>query len=245
MSNGARSKFAVVAAAALLTSGLALAQGSKHAAPARRAPAPSARASAAPSGSAAPRKGPSVTGGYSWSDKPRKGRHHWRRAWHPRRHFDPNAPIATFPGFRMLPGGKSEVWVNLSKSVNVQVRRAPGRVVYVLGGAEVTIRNNTHPLVTTYFDTPLARARLVPQKDGAELVLELREKVKPSYRVAVGPGGTSVLEVTLPRPAHNLVPRDRSEPEMRLRVRSGAAPAEARPPRRHTRRLGPHAGPRP
>jgi hypothetical protein len=238
MAQAARLKLSVVATAALLASGAAFAQGSKP------APVPPAAASAAPSGSAAP-KPPSVTGGYSWSDKPRKGAHHVRHVWHRRIHFDPNAPIATFPGFRMLPGGKSEVWVNLSKSVNVQVRRAPGRVVYVLNGAQVTIRNNMHPLVTTYFDTPLARARLAPEKGAAELVLELREKVEPSYRVAAGPGGTSVLEVTLPAPKRNLVPADRIEPSMRLHVRSGTARLTRSRTLGPVRRVGPHVGPNP
>lgn len=241
MGNSARPKLVALAAAALLSGGLALAQKKSKPVPARRARAASA-ASAAPSASAKPSRSPSVTGGYSWSDKPRRRRRHRRRVWHARLRFDPNAPIATFPGFRMLPDGRSQVWVNLSKRVSVEARRAPGRVVYVLSGARVTIRNNTHPLVTTYFNTPLDRARLVPTKSAAELVLELRERVEPTYRLANGPGGTSVLEVTLPAPKRNLVPADRTRPSLRLRVRSGMPRAAA--PREVRHRVGPHVGPK-
>lgn len=166
---------------------------------------PPARKKAAPAGSAASKAKPTTPmGGYSWSDKHRRGHH--RRYHRHRFHFDPNAPIAMFPGFRMLPGGKSMVWVTISRKVPVEVHRAAGRVTYMLSGAEVSIRNNTNALVTTYFDTPLSRARLVPTKQGTELLLELREKVEPSYKVRTGPGGTMVLSVTLPKPSKSFRP---------------------------------------
>jgi hypothetical protein len=166
-------------------------------------------------------------GGYSWSDKHRPRRHHHRV----RLHFDPNAPTAMFPGFRMLPDGRSMVWVNVSRKVPVEVRRAAGRVTYLLGGAQVSIRNNTNALVTTYFDTPLSRARLVPGKQGTQLVLELREKVEPGYKVLKGPGGTMLLQVTLPPPSKSFRPpsaapvrgktQDRPRSMMRMPAASG------------------------
>ncbi len=165
------------------------------------APSPAPSGSAAPSGAAAPStsaapKPAGVTGGYAWTDKPRA--RPARRAR--RRKFDASAPIATFPGFRMLPDGRSQVFVSISKSVDVQVRRSAGRVVYVLGGSVVAIRNNTNALVTTWFKTPLARARLSRARGGAELVLELRQAVEPTFRIATLPGGWITLEVTLPAP---------------------------------------------
>jgi hypothetical protein len=114
---------------------------------------------------------------------------------------DPNAPLATYPGFRMLKAGKSAVWVYVSRKVKVDVRRAAGRVTYVMSGAQVGIWNNTNPLVTHYFRTPLSRAWLRPEKGGAELVLELRENVQPTHRVVDGPRGTMILQVELPRPS--------------------------------------------
>ncbi len=194
---------AVLAALACLAAIPALAQSGGSSPP---APAQPGGKSAAPAGSAAasgaPAKPSAPMGGYSWSDKHSHRRHH-RRV---RLHFDPNAPIATFPGFRMLPGGRSMVWVSVSRKVPVDVHPAAGRVSYVLSGAQVSIRNNTNALVTTYFDTPLSRARLVPAKQGTEFRLELREKVQPSYKVVDGPRGTMVLEVTLPAPSKSFRP---------------------------------------
>jgi len=215
---------AALAAFACLAALPALAQSGKAGA------APPAQKPAAPSGSAAasvkPAKPSAPMGGYSWSDKPRHRRHHHRV----RLHFDPNAPIAMFPGFRMLRDGRSLVWVNISRKVPVEVHSAAGRVTYLLGGAQVSIRNNTNALVTTYFDTPLSRARLVPGKQGTQLVLELREKVTPSYKVLKGPGGTMLLQVTLPPPSKSFRPpsalplRGKSQDRPRSMVRILPAP---------------------
>ncbi|MBX3127131.1 MAG: hypothetical protein KF718_10460 [Polyangiaceae bacterium] len=148
-------------------------------------------------GEAAAKQAPTSTGGYSWSNKP-TGK---RRA--PRHKVDPNAAIATFPGFMMLPDGSSQVWVYLSKKVTVSVSQAPGRVTYLLAGADVAVRNNTNALVTEYFDTPLSRARLVRDKAGAQLVLELREGGAPQHVVEDGPGGTVRLRIRLPKAARS------------------------------------------
>jgi hypothetical protein len=137
---------------------------------------------------------PSV-GGYSWTDKPRK-RSARRRA--PRR-IDTNKPVATYPGFHMMPNGQSVVWLRISKKVDVQVRHAAGRVVFVLPDVQVGVQNNTNPLVTTHFPTAVSKAQLVRTKDGAQLVVELRQTVKLTHRVTDGDSGTMLLEVTVPR----------------------------------------------
>lgn len=91
--------------------------------------------------------------------------------------------------------------MRISKRVDVKMQKASGRVTFVLPAVAVGVRNNTNPLVTTHFDTPLARARLAPTKHGAELVLELREPVTPTFSVSDAPGGGMSLIVTLPPPA--------------------------------------------
>jgi hypothetical protein len=172
------------------------------------APAPTAGGSA-PAASATPEepKKPTTTPGYSWTDKPVK-------RWVRRKKVDPNAPLATYPGFRMLKDGRSEVWVQISKKVTVTPSVAAGHATFVLSGVDVGIRNNTNPLVTEYFDTPLSRARLKRSDGGAQLVLELREAVSPTHRVVDGPAGTMILYVQLPKAQRdysvNDVPFDRA-----------------------------------
>ena len=168
------------------------------------APAPPKPQAPKASGEADAKKPPSTTRGATWSDKPRKRRRFRRQR------FDPSTPYATFPGFRMLKSGASQLWVRVSKKVTVTVNQAKGRVTYVLTGARVYIRNNTHPLVTTHFSTPVSVARLERAKDGARLVVELRDSVRPTHRVVDGPGGTMLLMIDVPKPTRNLVPRSRT-----------------------------------
>ncbi len=136
------------------------------------------------------------TAGYSWTDKR-------ARRTVPRAKVRRDDPIATYPGFMMLPDGTSQVWVQISKKVPVQVSQAKGRVTFTLTGSHVAITNNTNPLVTEYFDTPLRRARLVRDKGGAQLVLELREGVTPQHKLEDGPAGTMLLRITLPKAVHS------------------------------------------
>ncbi|MCC6217680.1 MAG: hypothetical protein IT376_22670 [Polyangiaceae bacterium] len=165
-------------------------------------------------------KAPSSTGGYSWRDRPA------RRASRKKR--DPNAALAMFPAFRMV-GKASQLRVAFTKPVRVEVRRAAGRVVFFVPGADVAVRNDTNALVVTHFDTPLSRFRMAPRKEGVELWLELRESVELRHRLVEGPRGTSTLIIDVPPPTRSWT-AELEEPE-------AAAPA-AGPSRRPKRARG-------
>jgi hypothetical protein len=114
------------------------------------------------------------------------------------RALDPARAIATYPGFAMLSGGRSKVWVAINQKVEVQAL-GKGRIrSFLLVGTQVGPRNNTNPLITTHFPTPLARAQLRRHAKGAELVLWLRDDVDVSVRSVSGPKGTITVEVELP-----------------------------------------------
>lgn len=149
-------------------------------------------------------KKPTLTPGYSWTDKPAKP-----GKWRPKKKLDPNAPIAMFPGFRMLADGSSQVWVHVTKKVNVTAAATS----FALVGAQVNVRNNTNALVTEFFDTPLARARLKPDATGAQLVLELRESVAVKHRVVDAPGGSMMLYIDLPKAQKSYSVRDDFAPD--------------------------------
>jgi len=187
-----------------------------------------ARAPASQAGKqeAAEPKRPSVTGGYSWSEKPRSRKRVRRRV-----KYDPNAPNVTFPGFRLLPDGSALIWVVVNQTVPVEERRAKGRVTYVLKGAVVRIRNNTNPLVTTHFNTPVSRLRLVRDRVGAQLVIHLREDVSATHRVVQGPRGMMVLQVRIPRATQAYAQAGRVTPLAvgRPLPKSGAGAGQAEP----------------
>jgi hypothetical protein len=150
------------------------------------APAPPAQpvAPAAPPASAAPA---GSLGGYAWNNaKPAPARGWVHRA---------RGPEATLPGFETLADGTTRLFVQLTKTVPVEERKTAGTVTYVLKGAHVGIWNNTNALVTTHFNTPVTRARLVPHGADIFFVVELRANVAPAFRMASTKDGTAMLQV--------------------------------------------------
>jgi hypothetical protein len=111
-------------------------------------------------------------------------------------------PVATYPGFRMLDGGGSRVFVNVSKKVVISEHKAQGRVTYRLQGVAAPVRTNRLPLLTSFFPTPVGRVQLVEQGNDVDLVIELRAPSEAKHRV-VERGGTILLQVDFPR-AENL-----------------------------------------
>lgn len=107
-------------------------------------------------------------------------------------------PVALFTGFRVLPDGGTRVFVDLSSRVAVTKREAQGELTYTLKGARLAAKNNKNALVTTHFNTPVSRARLVPVDDDIELVIELRTETSPSHRILRRDGEVAQLQVDFP-----------------------------------------------
>ncbi len=165
------------------------------------------------------------TGGYSWSDKPKK---RVRRAARVPRH-DPAAPLATFPAFRLRPDGTSVISVTLSRKSKVAMSARGRTVSFHLPGVYVDVKNNTNPLVTSHFATPVESTRLRAEKDGASLIIELREPLTPTHRELDGPRGTMVLEVTIPAGSSPASRATASSSTMKLKSGPGPRkPARAR-----------------
>ena len=92
-------------------------------------------------------------------------------------------PAATFPGFRLLEGGGSRVFVKIEGKVGVTERRGRGQFVVALLGVSVPSRNDRRPLDTSFFPTPVSQVRLVPHEGGADLVIELKQPSEMKLRV--------------------------------------------------------------
>jgi hypothetical protein len=115
---------------------------------------------------------------------------------------------AQAPTFEMRPDGTSVVRLILSRSTEINVRPPsskgskahPGRVEITLKEVNVGVKNNTNPLVTEHFPTPLRRVVLKRDGAGALLVLELREDVPIQRSTKAGPGGSTIVELLVPRP---------------------------------------------
>jgi hypothetical protein len=118
----------------------------------------------------------------------------------------PGAPVATFPGFRLLPSGGSRIYVELTKNVNVDQKKANGALVYTLHGAQVLSKNNKNALITTHFATPVARARLIPAGLDLDLVIDLRKAVDATHQIVAADNGTVRLEIDFPPGDYPLAP---------------------------------------
>jgi hypothetical protein len=147
------------------------------------------------------------------------------------------AAVATFPGFRLLPDGRSRIYVELTRSVSVDERRAEGMLIFVIHDARVPVRNNRNALITTHFATPVGRARLLKAGSDVELLIDLRKSVSATQKVVAGENGGARLEVDFPAGDYPPVPglfeppagkggsREAEEPEA-----GETAPAQGRAP---------------
>jgi len=106
--------------------------------------------------------------------------------------------MATFPSFEVLPDGRSLVSVFVRGPVKVTEQKAEGRLVYVLEGVAVSARVNRMPLLTQEFPTQVGSVSLESGSNGANLIIELREKATATYKVADADGGT-LVSVIIPK----------------------------------------------
>jgi hypothetical protein len=161
-------------------------------------------------------------GGYAYSDKP-------AAAAAPRARVVRHAkgPVATLPGFEETNDGGSRLFVALTQNVPVEERKAQGSITYVLKGAHVNKWNNTNALVTVHFNTPVWRARLVPQGNDLLFVVDLRAAATPTFKMVDAPDHTAMLTVDFPKGDYTnvAVPQVSEEaPHKKGKGKKGSAP---------------------
>ncbi|MBX3211796.1 MAG: hypothetical protein KF850_07165 [Labilithrix sp.] len=140
------------------------------------------------------KKAPSAPmAGYAYSDKPTAS----SRA--PRSRYRARGPVVNMPGFEQTADGGSRLFVHLSQGVPVEERAAQGSITYVLKGASPRVWNNTNALVTVHFNTPVARARLVPRGQDLLFVVDLRSAATPTWKMSESADKTSMLTIDFPK----------------------------------------------
>jgi hypothetical protein len=135
-----------------------------------------------------------------------------------------DAAVATFPGFRLLPDGRSRIYVELTKAVSVDEQRADGKIVYVIHDARVPVRNNRNSLITTHFATPVGRARLLAAGGDVELIIDLRQAASASQKIVAGDDGGVRLEVDFPAGDYPPAPGLYDPPAAKEHAREGDEP---------------------
>jgi hypothetical protein len=103
------------------------------------------------------------------------------------------------PGFETLADGSTRLFVELTQAVSYETKASPGALIYVLKGARAGKRNNTNPLVTVHFNTPVTSARLTPHGRDLLFVVALRANVQPTVTMDTAKEGGAVLRIEFPK----------------------------------------------
>lgn len=88
------------------------------------------------------------------------------------------SPWVTYPGFKLLPSGRSRVFVEVTGKAEVTEDEAERQLTLHLRGVGVPEKVNRLPLVTTHFDTAVQKVRVIPMGDGVDVVIELKAKTQ-------------------------------------------------------------------
>ena len=104
--------------------------------------------------------------------------------------------MVTWSGFQMLEGGGSRFFIQTTRPVKIETKKSRGRFVLVLKNTRVHLKNNTRPLETEFFDTPVSRATVQRRGRGnAAMVFEMREDVTPTVTREKGKDGYAYILV--------------------------------------------------
>lgn len=111
------------------------------------------------------------------------------------------APIVTFTGLRVREDGSSTLFVELTRATEVEVTENGKDVSFLLSGAKIRDRNNKNPLNAEYFKANVLRAKLVEEKAGVRLVVQLRETAKTAHGMTTSVVGARLV-VDVPPPSN-------------------------------------------
>jgi hypothetical protein len=109
------------------------------------------------------------------------------------------SPLVTYSGLRVYEDGSSTLQVNLTKAAPVELGEQGARLVYLIKGAKIELRNNKNPLRAEYFSSNVMSSKLDDSKDGARLEIQLRSPVTPVSEMIRHSGGV-ILRIEIPAP---------------------------------------------
>jgi hypothetical protein len=83
----------------------------------------------------------------------------------------------TWPGFTMTETGGSRIFLQTTKSLKYKKKTTKKKIVITFTDTNIFLSNNSNPLVTTHFNTPVRKAYLKKRgKKKVELIVELKSK---------------------------------------------------------------------
>lgn len=104
----------------------------------------------------------------------------------------------TWPGFQLLPDGRSRIFIQMTGLVSHEVSRNGRRLDVRLKNAKLPGSNNKRRLITRYFNTPVLETRLRARKGDVVASLQLREPIEPVLSSETAASGYRFLYITFP-----------------------------------------------
>ena len=108
------------------------------------------------------------------------------------------AALVTWPGFQMLPGGGSRVFIQTSVAVAPELKCDGDGWQIVLPGVALPPGNTRLPLSTQYFNTPVTSVRTLARGGAVAVLLTMRAKLQPSVRTERSQSGYFFTYVEFP-----------------------------------------------
>lgn len=112
------------------------------------------------------------------------------------------AALVTWPGFQMLPGGGSRVFIQTSTPVAPELKRDGDGWQILLPGVALPGGNTRRPLSTQYFNTPVTSVRTVARGHAVAVLLSMRAKLQPTVRTERSQSGYFYTFVEFPPGAY-------------------------------------------
>lgn len=107
--------------------------------------------------------------------------------------------LVTYSGLRVYDDGSSTLRVDLTKAAPFELGEKGTRLVYLIKGAKIELRNNKNPLRAEYFSSNVVSSKLDDSKEGAVLEIQLRNAVTPVSQMIRHSGGV-FLRIDIPAP---------------------------------------------
>jgi hypothetical protein len=109
-----------------------------------------------------------------------------------------SAALVTWPGFQMMPGGGSRVFIQTSTAVAPELKRDGEGWQVILPGVALPAGNTRRPLSTQYFNTPVVSVRTLARGHAVAVLLTMRAKLQPTVRTERSQNGYFYTFVEFP-----------------------------------------------
>lgn len=105
--------------------------------------------------------------------------------------------LVTYSGLKVYEDGSSTLRVNLTRKVPVEFDQKGKRIVFLIQGAKIELKNNKNALRAEYFSSNVIKAKLDDSSEGARLEITLRSATPPTHQMIEHSGG-AILRIDIP-----------------------------------------------